>query len=498
VQRRRRERAAQQAGVMHDAVTRASQRAVADDRRQARRAFVAFAITMAVLAAMLLAARLLAAPLASPGLGFAAKVVCSSVFVSGMTPARARADLPDEPLARLIRTRVDTANARVVATVPLVARREARHRTGLGCTLEPADGSPVALPPALPGEAPSPQAEPWPVDAASAAAELDDAGAERLRAALDNAFAEPAGSRPRRTRAIVVVHRGRLIAERYADGYTADTRFAGWSMAKSVTNALVGILVGERRISLADRLDRPEWQAPADPRRAITVHDLLQMSSGLEFDESYTPTGGATRMLFDTRDVAAFAAASPLAHEPGSAWYYSSGTTNLLSWHVRQAFAGDDVAYLSFPRRALFDRIGMHGAVFEPDAAGTFVGSSFVYATARGWARFGLLFLQEGVWNGERILPAGWVAYSLTPAPAPLGRYGAHWWLNAGEPLDITRRPWPDLSTDLYWAAGFQGQHVAIVPSRELVVVRLGASADERAWSLGDFLAELLAALPGR
>jgi CubicO group peptidase (beta-lactamase class C family) len=436
---------------------------------------------LTALAVLLIGARLVAAPLAQPALGFVAKVVCSAVFVGGASQAQAMADLPDDPLARLVGSRVDDSRGSVTASIPLIARRDALHREGLGCTLVPVGGSIAAVDADMPARR----------DAAAAATSwmdgrTNDAAPDALmpsRAllqAVEEAFAEPDPSRPRRTRAIVVVQGGSIVAERYADGYSASNRFPGWSMAKSVTNAMVGLLVGEGRLDLAAADLRPEWRDGADRRRSITLAQLMHMSSGLDFDESYTPRGGATRMLFNARDAAAAAADTPLAHEPGTHWYYSSGTTNIISAAVRSTFAGDDDAYYRYPYDRLFDRIGMRSAVLEPDAAGTFVGSSFMYASARDWARFGMLFLQDGVWDGERVLPEGWVEYSTTPAPAASrGRYGAHWWLNAGEAGDPSRRPWPDLPADIYWASGYQGQHVVVVPSLDLVIVRLGAGEIE-------------------
>jgi CubicO group peptidase (beta-lactamase class C family) len=460
-----------------------------------------------------------AVPVARPALGFVAKVVCSGVFLGGVTPDQALSDLPDEPIAQLIRARVDTARRSVSASLPLVAKRQAVYREGLGCTLVSPAG-PAALPTrisspadpaalttrasspadptatrALPSDARADRAALWPhgetVDATAAAAVSGIDGA-RLSTLIEDSFSEPDPALKRRTRAIVIVHGGRIVAERYAEGFGPASRFTGWSMTKSVTNALVGILAGRNALDIdADRL-RPEWRSPGDPRAAITLHDLLTMSSGLAFDESYAPTGAVPRMLFDSHDAAATAAASPLAHEPGTIWSYSSGTSNIVSARVRDAFATDD-EYLAFPRHALFDRIGMTSAVIEPDPSGTFVGSSFMYATARDWARFGLLFLRDGIWDGERILPAGWVRYSVTPAPAaPEGQYGAHWWLNAGERADTARRTWPDLPRDIYYASGFDGQFVVVVPSHDLVVVRLGVTPDGRAWRLGTFLRGVL------
>jgi CubicO group peptidase (beta-lactamase class C family) len=443
----------------------------------------------------LFAAGRLARPLATPALGFVAKVVCSDVFVGGFAPEQALGDLPDEPVAKLVRTRIDVERQRVRASVPLVAGREARYRDGLGCTLVSGDTSVIAtLASAAVPRRLSTVADAWAVDSAAAddGVRVDTAA---LEAVLDDAFSEPADAPARRTRAVVIVHRGRIIAERYADGFGPHTRFTGWSMTKSVTSALVGVLVARGMLDPSANALRPEWRAADDPRRDITLDNLLRMSSGLAFDESYSPTGGATRMLFAERDAAAVAAARPLLHTPGTRFSYSSGTTNIISALIRQTLRSDS-AYINLPRAALFDRIGMTSAVIEPDPAGTLVGSSFMYATARDWARFALLYLNDGVLDGERVLPAGWVRYSVTPAPAaPLGEYGAHWWLNAGAPGDSTRRLWPDLPQDVYSASGFQGQYAMVVPGHELVIVRLGVTADDRSWSMNDFAARLIRAV---
>ena len=475
-----------------------------------RRRTVVIASALAIVLAAGFAGTRAAVPVARPALGFVAKVVCSGIFLGGASPDQAISDLPDEPIAQLIRTRVDTATRSVSASLPLVATRQAVYRDGLGCTLLSAADSATtarrASTPAAPLLEPAANRRPltdgaadrvalWPegerVDAAAAAA-ASGIDAARLRSLIEDSFTEPDPALPRRTRAIVVVHGGRIVAERYAEGFGPASRFTGWSMTKSVTNALVGILAGRNALDIdADRL-RPEWSSPGDPRAAITLHDLLTMSSGLGFDESYAPTGAVPRMLFDSHDAAATAAASPLAHEPGTVWSYSSGTSNIISALVRDVFTTDE-EYLAFPRRSLFDRIGMTTAVLEPDPAGTFVGSSFMYASARDWARFGLLFLRDGTWDGERILPAGWVRYSVTPAPAaPAGQYGAHWWLNAGDPADTTRRTWPDLPRDIYYASGFDGQFLVVVPSHDVVIVRLGVTPDGRAWRLGPFLRDVL------
>jgi CubicO group peptidase (beta-lactamase class C family) len=220
------------------------------------------------------------------------------------------------------------------------------------------------------------------------------------------------------------------------------------------------------------------------------------MSSGLDFREIYEPFADATAMLFRSFSTADYAAARPLAFPPGTHWSYSSGDSNILSGLLRQSTPGGDDAYHRLPHE-LFARIGMHSALCETDSAGVFVGSSFCWATARDWARFGLLHAQDGVWLGERVLPAGWVARVTAPArAAPLGCYGAHWWLNAGTPGAPDERPFRTLPPDLFYASGYEGQSVVVLPSHALVVVRLGQSEPEQAFDLEGFLRAVLAAFP--
>jgi len=341
--------------------------------------------------------------------------------------------------------------------------------------------------------------KPWPEGDAPADKLSPEVSAEKLRKAISEAFAETDLSRPCRTRGVVVVYKGRIIAERYAPGFSQDMPLAGWSMAKSVTNALIGILVGEGKLVLHDPAPVPQWRAPADPRSNITLDQLLRMCSGLDFGEDYAnPLQDVTRMLFYSGDVAAFAASKPLKSLPGSSWSYASGTTNIIARLIRQASGETEDDYFSFPRHALFDRIGMHSAIIEPDAAGTFVGSSFAYATARDWARFGLLYLQDGVWEGKRVLPEGWVQYSVTPAlSAPQKEYGAHFWLKVPPPFNSSANPPPSLPADTFHMIGHEGQFVSVVPSRQLVVVRLGLTRQEGNWDHEAFIARIVEAVQG-
>ncbi len=429
------------------------------------------------------------------GTAYFAKVMCSAAFVSGRSPEDILAvDLAlDNPLVHGLEVDVDRESQQVTATFKGSFANIAVHRPGLGCTLAVRMSPEELRSQSLAGYQPaSPQ--PWPGGNTSAA-EPSTIDSERLRQAVDAAFDEPDPDRLRRTRAIVVVHDGELVAERYAQGFNADTALTGWSMTKSVTNALIGILVGQGRLDVQAPAPVPEWQDEDDPHAAITLDQLLRMSSGLDFDETYgDPGADVQQMLFRQPSAAAFAAAMPLRSEPDSEWYYSSGTSNIVSQIVRHTVeaAGED--YWTFPRRALFEPLGMTSATLEPDASGTFVGSSYCFATARDWARFGLLYLRDGVWDGERILPEGWVEYSTTPTPRSNGRYGAHFWLNA-EP-DEGQRRWPGLPADLFMASGFEGQWVYVVPSKQTVVVRLGMTKKRGAWDGASFLAEVLAALP--
>jgi CubicO group peptidase (beta-lactamase class C family) len=432
--------------------------------------------------------------LAAIATGHAAKTLCSGVFVSGLDPQTVvTAELSPElhPAFRFVETRLDRAGQAARAALLGLREREARYRAGLGCALTYPDAP-------VPGQAPAsvrpaaPATGEWP-DGERVTAEPGPA----WRAALDRAFAEPDGTPARRTRAVVIVHRGHIVAERYAAGVTSHTPLLGWSMTKSVMNALVGVLVQQGRLALDEPAPVPEWQAPGDARARITVGQLLHMSSGLAFEERYrSPLGDVTRMLLATPNMAAFVALKPLQFEPGAHYAYASGTTNLLARVLRETLG--EARYPDFPRRALFAPLGMRSAVLETDASGTFVGSSYMYASARDWARFGLLYLHDGVWNGKRLLPAGWVAYSRTPAPAdPQARFGAHFWVKLPKEY-AGPDPARTLPADSFHAVGHEGQFVTVIPAHDLVIVRLGLTRVAGAWDHTDFVERVLAALQTR
>lgn len=432
---------------------------------------------------------LLSAVIAPKGAGYHAKILCSGVFVA----QRPEEQVIAVDLGRLwyVQGQVDRAAQTATSSLYGLGSATAVYRQGLGCTL--ARGTTAE---ALRAEAPSVPAArdtaglPWPTgDLGAEPSPLPETDVQALSAAVAAGFANPEWN----TRAVVVVQSGSIVAERYAEGFDATTPLTGWSMTKSVTSTLIGIAAGEGHLDISQPAGLPEWSD--DARAQLTVDQLLRMSSGLDFSEVYGAFGDATHMLFVAPSTVAYAARSPLAHEPDAVWSYSSGTSNLLQRILRRA-VGEE-SYHAYPRTALFDRIGMRSAVIEPDAGGDFVGSSFMYATARDWARFGLLHVQDGTWEGERLLPEGWVTYATAPTEAaPRGEYGAQWWLNAGSPDDSQDRRWPELPLDAYDASGFEGQNVLVVPSRDVVIVRLGLSPDREVWNFGAFAAGVLRALP--
>ena len=413
------------------------------------------------------------------GAGYRAKILCTGLFGSGRPfDATLHTQISDDSylILRPFRVQVDREARTVTASLLGRFPRTAIHRDGLGATL-------------LAGRAlVGPSAALTPSSRTPASEWLEADGFDDMKRVVANAFTEPNPRRLRRTYAVLVVHDGRIVAERYADGFDARMPLPGWSMAKSVLNALVGLLVDRGRLSLDQRGLMPEWRSP-DPRAAISLEDLLRMRSGLRFSEAYgNPWSDVLHMLYDCHDAAAYAAGRPLGSAPGTVWSYSSGTTNILSSIVRRVVGETD--YHTWPRRELFGRIGMTSAVMEPDAAGTFVCSSYMLATARDWARFGQLFLDEGMCNGERVLSRDWIRFSTTPTPQSEGRFGAHWWLKLNPDIGGDSAAAQRLAPDAFFAVGHEGQTLSVIPSKRLVVVRLGASIHIDAWNHAQFIAE--------
>lgn len=439
------------------------------------------------------------------GTGYAAKYICSSVFVSNRDPLTTYEEdvAPINPLTRIINVKVDRPGKTVVATAFGLFPSMAVYREGCGCTLVPSTAeayqgkdklADVKPPLALPLADPSP----WPMGEGDGPAGPlpEKVDARRLKEAIDWAFDDP--EKKRLTRAVVIVYEGKIVGERYAAGFDRNMPLLGWSMSKSVTNALVGILVRQGRLRPQEAAPVPEWRKEGDPRGKITLDQLLRMSSGLKFDETYEPLRDVTEMLYGSHDFAAYAAGKPLEAEPDGKWLYSSGSANIVARIVRHAADKHYPDSYRFMRTELFHKIGMQSAVAEPDPSGTFTGSSYMLATPRDWARFGLLYLQDGMWQGERILPEGWVKYTTTPTPkAPKGQYGALFWLNRGEEGEPGNRLWPNAPRDAFAARGYQEQYMVVIPSKSLVIVRFGATSIRKAWDMDAFLARVTASITG-
>ena len=419
------------------------------------------------------------------GDGYAAKIVCSNVFIAGREADEVLRDdvqAPGNPLLRLMRVSVDHDNDRVTARfMGMFAPSYALYRSGLGCTTVP-DGDFEAAAKAVPFDAP-PRMEAsdalWP--------EGEGAGnqPDKTIAALlaDARLAGPA------MRAIVVVRSGRIVAETYGPGFSAKTPLIGWSMTKTVNAAILGRLMLDGKISFDDDHLLAQWKN--DERARIKVSDLLGMESGLAFNEDYGDVADVTRMLYLDPDMVSLPANAPMEAAPGQRFRYSSGTAALLSriWMDR---VGNAQAAFSYPHDALFSPLGMTSAVFEVDARGTFAGSSYLYATAHDWARFGQFLLQDGVWNGRRLLPEGFVGAMRTPTVASTGRYTqGQAWLAPGGPSAAFGLP-----EDTFWLSGHDGQSMAIVPSAGLVVVRLGLTPGWLGYQPQPLLKAILAALP--
>lgn len=413
---------------------------------------------------------------------YAAKVTASALFVSGRSIESVRTEelSPHGAVEQLVAPHLQIVVDREQRTITCRvgdAHATAADTGALGCALVRADADLATLRRHVPQPVAMPPRElPWPRgdqfdEAARRATGADFAALER---AVDRAFADPGDGRRVHTRAVVVVHRGQLLIERYAAGIDAHTPLPGWSMSKTVTGALVGMRIADGAFDLEQELPRAAGEAgDAEP---ATARELLTMTAGRAWNESYTaPDSDALRMLFDSTHHAAVYRRQPRAHPPGSHFCYASGASNLLCELLREGYR-DQAAYWALPRR-LFARLGMRSAVFETDPGGTFVGSSYVFASARDWARFGMLYLQDGVFAGDRVLPADWVRRSAEPTRASGGRFGMHLWLNRDPDGDgPATRDWPELPSDVVHMDGHQGQYVLIAPSHELVVVRLGCT----------------------
>jgi CubicO group peptidase (beta-lactamase class C family) len=399
--------------------------------------------------------------------GFSAKSVASGYFIDNRSQELIEKGDNDIDMIDLATNNIDQKDNFATASVYGFKVRKAIYRPGLGATLidrnfDTNKAYEVPERTFIKNNLAFPYGNGEPKDTV-----FSNVDYTKLNMAVANAF-DVQGKKNKRTRSLLVLYKDKIVAEKYDTGFNKDSKILGWSMTKSITATLFGILEKQGKYDIYKRASVPEWQN--DERKIITTSDLLHMNSGLQWEEKYDKICDATIMLFQAEDMSQAQLDKPAAFKPNTHWNYSSGTTNLLSGILRQQFKTHQ-EYLNFWYSALIDKIGMNSMVVETDMVGNYVGSSYGWATTRDWSKFGLLYLHNGNWNGEQIFDESWTKYTVTPTNTSNGRYGGHFWLNSSGHF-------PDVPTDMYYCSGFQGQMVAIIPSRDLVIVRMGLNED--------------------
>jgi len=395
--------------------------------------------------------------------GYAAKNLCSCVFVAGHEEKAVKEiDLGFSFIA-MANTSVDYQSKSTTSDMWGLVPRKAVYRDGIGCVLVNELSETELLSQTFqPTFSKYDSLENW-FEFPDSLAILSDEQSEELQMVINEAMKNDE-EKTINTRALVVLHKGQLVGESYEEGYTKDSRLLGWSMTKSITSTMAGLLIRDGKFALETPAPIASWSGT--PKEGITYQNLLQMSSSLEFEEEYGSYSDANKMLWISDTMGVVTVGKSLIADPGEKWYYSSGTTNLLMLLMRQYFDSQE-AYWDYLNQELFNRIGANSFIIEPDAAGNFVGSSFGWATARDWARVGQLYLNNGNWAGEQILAESWVEFVQQSPDDPESKdvYGGQFWLN---------KVHPGMPEDSYFMNGFHGQRVIIIPSKELVVVRLG------------------------
>ena len=411
--------------------------------------------------------------------GFAAKNMASNRFIAARTVRAVTENDHNVPLIKL--ADVEVKEDEVVATVYGFMERKSVCTDGLGCILinEDFDINEINYKPnrtKIENGLPFPYGNNETIDTI-----FDNVDYVQIQKAIAGAFEN---AEVQKTRTVLVVYKNHILGERYKDGFTKDTPILGWSMTKSVLATLYGILAHDGKIDLNSSAPIESWQE--DERKNITLNHLLRMKSGLAWEEDYTGISDVTRMLFLEEDMSVSQRDKKALAPPGEIWNYSSGTSNLLSGILRDQFKTHQ-EYLDFPYSALIDKIGMHSMLIEADMRGNYVGSSYGWANTRDWAKFGILHLNKGNWNGEQLFSPDWIDYITKPTALSNGTYGAHWWLNA-------EGKYPDVPRDLYSANGYQGQYVFVMPSKDLVIVRTGLAEDPE-FDVNKFISEVIKAI---
>lgn len=411
--------------------------------------------------------------------GFSSKSIASGHFIDNRSLETIEQGDNDIDMITLAKNEIDEKTKSASASVYGLKSRKAIYREGLGAVLVDGDfdeSQPYLVPKRtkLNNNLPFPYGNNDPKDTV-----FSNIDYKKLETAVANAF-DKKGEKKQRTRSVLVIYKDKIIAEKYADGFSKNSKILGWSMTKSLTGTYFGILQKQGKFNINKPAPIAEWQN--DERKNITTNDLLHMNSGLEWEEDYNTISDVTKMLFMEEDMTQSQLVKPLAFKPNTHWNYSSGTTNLLSGILRKQFKTHQ-EYLDFWYSALIDKIGMNSMLVEADMKGNFVGSSYGWATTRDWSKFGLLYLHKGHWNGEQLFDESWAKYASTPTNTSNGQYGAQFWLNAGGYF-------PDVSREMFYCSGYQGQMIAIFPSKDLVIVRMGLT-EEPNFDFNGFLKEV-------
>lgn len=423
---------------------------------------------------------------------YGSKIMCSCIFLSERNENSVMSqELRSFPI-NLGSFEVDREGLKVTGSVFGLAERVAIYRNGQGCTLlSGMDENEVRKQAYYEVAKPdwSQDTVSWPNGNKVNDSVLNLPQYKKIQELIDFEL-EDSVKKSHLTHMIIVLHKGELVAEGYGNDHDIKTKHTSWSMGKSIVSSLVGLQVDKGVLSLEQKGLLPEW---TDERKAINLKNMLQATNGLDWVENYGGVSDATKMLFLNPDAAAIASSKPLKYEPGTYFYYSSGTTNIISKILRNQLGEEN--YQRLPYEELFYKIGMHNTVMEKDASGTFVGSSFVFAPGRDYARLGLLMLDKGNWLGEQILSEEWVEFATTPGTAaPMGEYGAQWWLNSGNPSRPEEKKFPSLPNDAFYAGGFEGQWILVIPSKDLVVVRLGFTPNGE-FSMDEFASSVISLL---
>ena len=413
--------------------------------------------------------------------GFSAKSVASGHFIDGRSLETIQQGDNDIDKIDWATNKIEDEQRFVTSSVYELKTRKAIYREGLGATLINDDFN-VSKPYEVPKRnfVKSNLTFPYGNNEQNDTV-FSNIDYAKLNATVANAF-DKKGIKDKRTRSVIVIYKDKIIAEKYNTGFNKKSKILGWSMTKSLTATYFGVLQKQGKIDIMKPAPIAEWAT--DERSRITINDLLHMNSGLEWEEDYGKISDVTKMLFSAEDMTQSQIDKPLVGKPNNTWNYSSGTTNLLSGILRKQFKTHQ-DYLDFWYSSLLDKIGMNSALVETDMAGNFVGSSYGWATTRDWAKFGLLYLHKGNWNGEQLFNESWSNYVATPTNSSNGNYGAQFWLNAS-------RKFPDVPANMYYASGYQGQMVAIFPSQDLVVVRMGLSEE---FDFNGFLSDVISSI---